>query len=167
MLLNYPELAQILNSSSTQEITRTVIDLRERIEVLHTSEYSEFLQRLYPILHSIITQRTRPQFVDNEENKCRHAILDLLYRFPHNEVLKPVVDNFLSMVMPVFAEDNEENALTALRIVFDLHKFYRPVLESYAQVGGSDESWSDEDTDRIDIGIGLIGCTAWIIASFY
>ena len=101
MLLNYPELVQILTHGSTHDITKTVIDLRERIEVLHTSEYNEFLQRLYPVLHSIITQRTKPQFVENEENKCRHAVLDLLYRFPHNEVLKPVVDNFLNMVMPV------------------------------------------------------------------
>lgn len=122
-----------LTQGSINDITKTVVDLRERIEVLHTSEYNDFLQRLYPVLHSIITSKTKPQFFDNEENKCRHAILDLLYRFPHNEVLKPVVDNFLNMIMPIFAEDNEENALTALRIIFDLHKAYRPILESHAQ----------------------------------
>lgn len=101
MLLNYQELVQTLSSGNINDITKIVVDLRERIEVLHTSEYNEFLQRLYPVLHSIMTQRTKPQFVENEENKCRHAILDLLYRFPHNEVLKPIVDNFLNMIMPV------------------------------------------------------------------
>lgn len=34
----------------------------------------------------------------------------------------------------VFAEDNEDNALTALRIIFDLHKSFRPSLESHVQV---------------------------------
>ena len=101
MLLNYTDLLQILTSGSIPDITKTVIDLRERIEVLHTSEYTDFLQRLYPALHSILSQRTKPQFIDNEENKCRHAILDLMYRFPHNEILKPVVDNMLSIIMPV------------------------------------------------------------------
>lgn len=34
----------------------------------------------------------------------------------------------------VLSDDNEENALTALRIIFDLHKSYRPSLESQVQV---------------------------------
>lgn len=38
------------------------------------------------------------------------------------------------LMIQVFAEDNEDNALTALRIIFDLHKAYRPILEAHAQV---------------------------------
>lgn len=31
-------------------------------------------------------------------------------------------------------EDNEENALVAIRIIFDLHKTFKPALESQVQV---------------------------------
>lgn len=38
------------------------------------------------------------------------------------------------LLIKVFAEDNEENALTSLRIIFDLHKSFRPSLENHVQV---------------------------------
>lgn len=103
MLLNYQELVQHLASTNLAEVTKTVLELREKIEVLHTSEYGEFLQQLYPQLQSVLTHRTKPQFIDNEENKCRHVVLDLIYRFPHNEVLKQWVDKLLTVIMPVSA----------------------------------------------------------------
>lgn len=39
----------------------------------------------------------------------------------------------LSLAMGVLETDNEENALVALRMVFDLHKTYRPTLEGQVQ----------------------------------
>jgi transformation/transcription domain-associated protein len=36
--------------------------------------------------------------------------------------------------LKVFADDNEDNALTSLRIIFDLHKSFRPSLETHVQV---------------------------------
>jgi transformation/transcription domain-associated protein len=36
--------------------------------------------------------------------------------------------------MKVLIEDNEENALVAQRIIFDLHKAFKPGLETQVQV---------------------------------
>lgn len=40
----------------------------------------------------------------------------------------------LKLSMKVLIIDNEENSLTALRIIFDLHKSFRPSLENQVQV---------------------------------
>lgn len=52
---------------------------------------------------------------------------------PNNETLKPYVTTCLQLCMKVLSEDNEENALVALRIIFDLHKNFRPRLEREVQ----------------------------------
>ena len=52
---------------------------------------------------------------------------------PNSEVLKPYVTTCLSQCMTVLRTDNEENALVALRIIFDLHKNFRPDLEKEVQ----------------------------------
>lgn len=52
---------------------------------------------------------------------------------PNNETLKPYVTTCLALCMDVLQTDNEENALVALRIIFDLHKNFRPGLEREVQ----------------------------------
>lgn len=52
---------------------------------------------------------------------------------PNSETLKPYVTTCLSQCMTVLRTDNEENALVALRIIFDLHKNFRPALEKEVQ----------------------------------
>jgi transformation/transcription domain-associated protein len=63
----------------------------------------------------------------------RNVILEVLNRMPHSETLKPYVVDLMKLSMHVAATDNEENALIALRIIFDLHKNYRPNLEDEVQ----------------------------------
>jgi transformation/transcription domain-associated protein len=74
------------------------------------------------------------QFSDNAENKCRQIILEIFNRFPNSDVLKPCVFDMLKLSLRVLIVDNEDNSLTALRIIFDLHKSFRPSLEAQVQV---------------------------------
>jgi len=97
------------------------------------------------------------QFVDNDENKTRHTVLEIVSKFPvtpNVEILKPIVLEILTMSMKVsylfmyviqcdslkivllqvLVDDNEENALVAIRIIFDLHKTFKPALETQVQV---------------------------------
>ena len=45
------------------------------------------------------------------------------------EALKPYAMDLLKACVATLAKDNEENALVASRIAFDLHKTFRPNLE--------------------------------------
>ena len=70
---------------------------------------------------------------DAIESRLRHIVLETLNRLPNNEVLKPYVVELLRLATDVMSCDNEDNSLTCLRIIFDLHKNFRPTLESEVQ----------------------------------
>ena len=67
------------------------------------------------------------------ETRFRHLILEILNRLPNNEVLRPYAPELLRIATETLSRDTEENALTCLRIIFDLHKNFRPALESEVQ----------------------------------
>lgn len=72
-------------------------------------------------------------FQDDTRHNIRNTILEVLNRLPNNEVLRPYVVRCLVLSMKVLATDNEDNSLVALRIIFDLHKNFRPSLEAEVQ----------------------------------
>ena len=53
-----------------EELLKVVSDLRERLEIVHSSEYTHFLHHMFPAFLHLIVTRTKPQFVDNVEHKC-------------------------------------------------------------------------------------------------
>ena len=131
------------NANPINTRRRTINDLRERIEIVHTSEYQNFLRYLFPAFLKVLrTQRGHStgmhgnppvQFIDNDENKFRNTVMEILNRLPNNDALKPYVPHLLDLSMLILETDNEENALISLRIIFDLHKNYRPTLEHKVQ----------------------------------
>ena len=70
---------------------------------------------------------------EKPEHRIRHATLEICSRLPQNEVLRPYAGSLLEIAMKVLHSDYEDNALLAARLVFDLHKSYRPMLADYVQ----------------------------------
>ncbi|CAM9349768.1 unnamed protein product, partial [Discosporangium mesarthrocarpum] len=127
--MDFESIRERLLSPDLDKALQVATDLRERIEIVHTSEFVNFADKLLRCFIELLQNRIPPQMVDNKKNKFRHVILEILHRLPNNEVLKPYVHELLLLVMNVIDADNEDNAITGLRIVFDLHKNYRPLLE--------------------------------------
>eukprot|EP00897_Mesotaenium_endlicherianum_P005503 jgi/Mesen1/4981/ME000248S04265 len=109
-------------------------EVRDSIEIAHTSEYQNFLKSYFRVFWQVLTQITKPQLTDSADHKVRNVILEILNRLPHNEVLRPYVFDLLKLSHAVMASDNEENGIIALRIMFDLHKNFRPSLENEVQL---------------------------------
>lgn len=65
--------------------------------------------------------------------QIRKLILEMIHRLPVSETIRPHVDKILVMTLKMLREDNEDNVLICLRIIIDLHKYYRPPF--YPQVG--------------------------------
>ncbi len=61
----------------------------------------------------------------------RNSILELCNLFPHNEVLRPYAGQLMAMAVEVLRTDYEENALVAAKIIVELHKSYRHMLQDY------------------------------------
>jgi transformation/transcription domain-associated protein len=67
------------------------------------------------------------------EAQIRRATLEICTRLPQNEVLRPHAGLLLDMAMRVLRNDYEENALLAARIIFEVHKSYRPILVDHVK----------------------------------
>ncbi|KAG6555625.1 hypothetical protein Mapa_002860 [Marchantia paleacea] len=108
-------------------------EVRDSIEIVHTSEYLNFLKSYFSVFSQLLTQSTKPQVTDTYEHKLRNVVIEILNRLPHSEVIRPSVQELLKLSMHVLGSDNEENGLICLRIIFDLHKNFRPTLEPEVQ----------------------------------
>lgn len=109
------------------------MEVRDSLEIAHTAEYLNFLKCYFRAFSVVLLQITKPQFVDNPEHKLRNIVVEILNRLPHSEVLRPFVQDLLKVAMQVLEQDNEENGLICIRIIFDLLRNFRPTLENEVQ----------------------------------
>lgn len=132
---NFEQHAQRLLDPTLQIQARLqmAMEVRDSLEIAHTSEYLNFLKCYFRAFSAILTQMTSPQFSDNHEHKLRNVIVEILNRLPHSEVLRPFVQDLLKVAMHVLTTDNEENGLICIRIIFDLLRNFRPSLETEVQ----------------------------------
>ena len=131
-MIQFSQMQASFNAATTiADVAKLIGEVRDRLEIVHTSEFANFMHHLFPILRDLVVVKTSPQLEDNPENKVRHSLLEIINKFPNNETLKPYVYEIMILSLKVLADDNEENAIIALKIVFDLHKSFRPSLEQY------------------------------------
>lgn len=134
-ILNYELHASRLVERDLHVQTRLqmVMEVRDSLEIAHTSEYLNFLKCYFQAFKLILTDITKPQFTENTEHKLRNVVVEILNRLPHSEVLRPFVQELLKLSLQVLTKDNEDNALISIRIIFDLLRNFRPTVEAEVQ----------------------------------
>ncbi|KAJ3683868.1 hypothetical protein LUZ60_014095 [Juncus effusus] len=134
-ILNYEQHAQRIIEPDLPMPVRLQMatEVRDSLEIAHTSEYLNFLKCYFRAFTIILNQLTTPQFIETPEHKLRNVVVEILNRLPHSEVLRPFVQDLLKLSLSVLTRDNEENALVSVRIVFDLLRNFRPTVESEVQ----------------------------------
>jgi len=132
--MQYAELARRLSSDDIKDNLSAAGEIRERIEIVHTTEFKNFLSHTFTCFSSILSTRTTPTpSTSTDAGKLRLTTMQILNRLPNNEVLRPFAKDLLDLAMNVLETDYEESALIVLRIIFDLHKNYRPNLSDSVQ----------------------------------
>ena len=53
-------------------------------------------------------------------------MLEIIYRLPNNEYLRPHVDKLVTLCIKIIEIDNEEVVLVCIRIIIELTKNFRP-----------------------------------------
>ena len=96
--------------------------------MVNTSDYPTFLTAFLPAFKSVL-DAVSAQLEDNVEHKTRKQVLEMLNKLPHNEHLRPHDKTVLGIATAALKVENEENALVCLRVIFDLHRNFRPSLE--------------------------------------
>ncbi|OBZ88491.1 Transcription-associated protein 1 [Choanephora cucurbitarum] len=108
-------------------------ELRDQVEVFQTAEYPRFLSTLIPVFLDVL-QNEQPVFVSNApEQKLRNIILEIIYRLPQTEALKEYVPELCKALMKTLRIENEDNAVVCVKIIIDLHRSFRQVLEDQVQ----------------------------------
>jgi len=59
--------------------------------------------------------------------------LEILHRFPHNDSFRAYAPELLKLLMHLLRVENEDNAVTCLKTIIDLHRSYKQILESQVQ----------------------------------
>lgn len=60
-------------------------------------------------------------------------ILEIIHRFPYNEMLKDYAKKLMASLMALLHVDNEENGVICLKIIVDLHKNYTALMDDQVQ----------------------------------
>ena len=132
--MNWEPIRKRLMSPDLQEALKAATELREGIEVVHSTEFPLMLSVLVSEFSSILTVRTNPSPDRSSlEHRLRNAVLEILSRMPSNEVLRPYAPRLVAVALDILNRDYEENALLASRIIFDLYKVYRSLPQDYVQ----------------------------------
>jgi transformation/transcription domain-associated protein len=113
-----------LSEPSLLRVLGEISDIRERVEMFHTSQYSQFLEAVFPSIERILGPDGIPPSLMTQDlgHRIRFKALEILNRLPNNEVLKPRARRLSQVCVDVLQRDNEENALIALKIMFELHR---------------------------------------------
>ncbi|KAG5864322.1 hypothetical protein JTB14_004435 [Gonioctena quinquepunctata] len=119
-MLGDPDCKDVLKLKATQEISK-------HFEIiLNSALYPSFLDHSVNIFLKILDEGY-PLFVaEYNIQQVRKLILEMLYRLPTNETLRPYVRQILSLMLKLLEIDNEENVLVCLKIIIELHKQYKP-----------------------------------------
>lgn len=57
-------------------------------------------------------------------------MLEIIYRLPNNEYLRPHVDSLVTLCIKIIEIDNEEVVLVCMRIIIELTKNFRPAYNN-------------------------------------
>ncbi|ORX76848.1 FAT-domain-containing protein [Anaeromyces robustus] len=108
-------------------------EIKDSIETIQAVEYSRFLNLFFPVFFSILTQ-TQPSFIStNPQQKLRNTVLEIIQRIPHTEALQEYVPKLMEILLDLLKKDNEENGTICVKIIVDLHKNNKNILEKYVQ----------------------------------
>ena len=88
---------------------------------------NEFINEMLTVFTRVLRD-TEPHFISEHPlHQLRKQILEIILRLPTNDVIKEhYVSNLLTQMFRLFEIENEENALVCMKIIMDLHRYYRP-----------------------------------------
>ena len=119
-------------SATTSERLEVATAVKDGIEIVHSNEYGNFLKSYFPAFKDVLTNLTSPTLEDDDENTLRFVVFEILNRLPFNDILRSFETELLDLALTPLREENEKNALLCLRIIFDLHRNFRPSMNKKA-----------------------------------
>ncbi|CBQ69344.1 related to TRA1-component of the Ada-Spt transcriptional regulatory complex [Sporisorium reilianum SRZ2] len=129
------QLASKLSDKSTDAKAKLAIafELKELLDLFQNLDYALFLKHVVPAFVSLLESTPCSFTADAPEQRLRHMVLETTHRLPQQEVLKPYADSLMTAMLSVLRDDNEDNAVLALKVIIDLHRSFKAVLQDQVQ----------------------------------
>ena len=132
--MNWEPVRKRLLGPDLHDAHEAAMELREGIEIVHTTEFPLMLSALLPAFSSVLAHKTRPSAdTTSIEHKLRNVVLEIISRMPANEILRPHAPHLVALAIDILNRDYEDNALLSSRLIFDLYKVYRSLPQDYVQ----------------------------------
>ncbi|KAJ1932885.1 transcription-associated protein 1, partial [Linderina pennispora] len=108
------------------------LDLCENLELIQPQDYARFVSILWPVIRDLLL-KIPPVFVNSApEQKLRSTLLEIIQRLPHSEVLRPIALDVVTTLMSQVKNENEENAVLCLKIIYEVHRLFRNSMDPMA-----------------------------------
>ncbi|VDK81839.1 unnamed protein product [Dibothriocephalus latus] len=99
-------------------------ELLESVSV--DSELKDCIYEIFINVQHFLTE-TQPQFIkESPVQRLRHICLEILQKIRNVDFFKPYAPSLISLLFKLIEHENEENVLLCIKLIIDLHKFYRP-----------------------------------------
>lgn len=133
-----PDIEQIAAKLADKSIDAkarlaTAFELKELLDLFQNIDYALFLKHVIPAYISLLDATPCSFIADAPEQRLRHIILETTHRMPQHDVFKPYADPLMTAMLNVLRDDNEDNAVLALKVIIDLHRSFKAVLQDQVQ----------------------------------
>ncbi|ORY26601.1 putative histone acetyltransferase [Naematelia encephala] len=127
------------------QLQDTALPLRRRVEIaseLRDSAestrdynlYERYLAIFIPVVTAILSDEKTVTFSkETPDQRFRHTLLAFLQRLPHTDPYKQHASAILELMIKLMKIENEENALTALKIMIDGFRNHKEQAESQVE----------------------------------
>ncbi|PVU85473.1 hypothetical protein BB559_007001 [Furculomyces boomerangus] len=107
-------------------------ELYDSLESIQQQDGIHFYSILWPSIRDILINCNVSFHPGSSEQKLRNTLLKVVQRVSTNELIRPAPKDISATLLNVVKNDNEENAILALKTLYDLHRIYRIALEGFA-----------------------------------
>ncbi|KAG1820144.1 uncharacterized protein BJ212DRAFT_1266107 [Suillus subaureus] len=104
-------------------------ELREMIDTVRDAESARVFPQMIPVLLEILNTGEAAYHKDTMEYQFRRVLLEIIHRIPYGETIRPLALPLLSGMLHALRHDNEENGVTACKIIIDLLRSFRSLTE--------------------------------------
>jgi transformation/transcription domain-associated protein len=109
-------------------------DLRESVDQFRDVDYARYLSLLLPAFTKILRE-SPPVFdpAEQDQQKLRHMLLEIIQRLPHNESLRSWADGIMSLMLWLLRVENEDNGVVCIKIIIDHNRTFKEEVESHVK----------------------------------
>ncbi|PWN50372.1 hypothetical protein IE53DRAFT_368968 [Violaceomyces palustris] len=108
-------------------------EIKELLEVYQNLDYARLLKYVLTAYIELLGTVPCSFFSESVEQRLRHCLVETIHRLPQHELARPYAVSLMTAMLGVLRDDNEDNATIALKVIIDLHRSFKAVLQEQVQ----------------------------------